>query len=231
MKSKIKKILIISGIIILVVGVLTLIAWQKTKEEFQSLSGKVMDVLSKEALANIDIEVNGQKTKTNEKGEFYFEKVSKNNQILIKGLGIFREIIIPIAKRKYIEINVDTSLFNLFIYLEKYERDRQYRKTYQAFHSDVKSIYSEEKYLAEKNAWRDEKTNQGLKVLKPEFKTEIKNLENWRSDFTKKSYQNVIETTLINNFQDIQTKQIKKEEKKVYFIKENNNWFWLYQPI
>jgi len=230
MKSKIKEILIISATVFLVV-VLMLIVWQKAKEEFQPLSSKVIDALSKEPLANIDVEVNGQKTKTDEKGEFYFEKVSKNDQILIKGPGIFREMIIPIAKRRYIEINLDTSLFNLFIYLEKYEGDRQYRKIYQAFHPDVKSIYSEEKYLAEKNAWRDEKADQGLKVLKPEFKTEIKNLENWKSDFTKKSYQNVIETILINNFQDNQTNQIKKEEKRVYFVKENNNWYWLYQPI
>jgi len=230
MKHKIKKlILIVFGIIFLAAMVGLIVAWQKTQTKFQSLSGKVIDAISKEPLQNIDIQTDSLFAKTNEKGEFHFEKVLKNGKIKVKGRGLFKEILIPIAGKKYIEIAVDNSLFNLFIYLEKWEEDRQYRKIYQIFHPDIKAIYSEEQYLKDKNFWRDKKTDQGLKVLKPEFKTEIETLNKWKSDFTKKTYSNIIKVELINNFQEIKTGKIIQEKEKVYFVKENENCWWIYQ--
>jgi hypothetical protein len=223
-----KPTLIISVILLLIVAVSLIVIWQKTQTKFQPLSGKIIDAISKKPLDNIDIQADSQREKTDEKGEFHFEKVSKEGKIKITGKGLFREISIPIAGRKYIEIFIDNSLFNLFVYLEKWEEDRQYRKIYRVFHPDIKAVYSEEKYLKDKNAWRDKKTDQGLKILKPEFKTEIKILENWKSDLTKKEYQNVREVILVNNFEEIETGKIKKEEKKVYFIKENGSW-WIYE--
>lgn len=225
MKSKIKKtILIISGIILLIFLVVGVIVWQKTQTKFQPFSGRIIEAISKKPLLDIDVQIDSQRTKTDGEGKFYFEKVLKNGIIIIKGPGVFKEMKIPITGRKYIEITIDNSLFNLFIYLEKYEQDRQYRKIYQLFHPDVKALYSEEQYLKDKNAWQDKKTNQGLKVLKPEFKTEIKTLENWKSDFTKKVYQNVNEIVLVQNFEETKIGIIKKEEKKVYFVNENGSW-------
>ncbi len=225
-----RKIIITALIVLLIFSCLFLFRIIQKKEKFQPLFGKVVEAVSRNPIAGLDIIVDSLQTKTNANGEFHFEKVSKNGKILIKGPGVFKETIIPVANRKYLEIAIDNSLFNLFIYLEKYEQDRQYRKIYQIFHPDIKAIYPEERYLAEKNAWRDKKEKEGLKVLKPEFQTEIKILDNWKSDFTKKNYQNATEIVLIKNFEIIETKEIKQEKEKNYFINENGNWRWLYEP-
>lgn len=188
-----KKIVFIStiGVLVLILGTFFLFFNTYT------ISGKVIDLASKEAVEGVGVSVGGIVSITNKEGVFQLKNVKKyQSKILEIKVPMGYEELSPIpVKENVVDILISPTLETMVSRLNNATRNVQHDYLWDYMHPDDQTYWeSKEKYSATFKKANDIKTELGLaNVVKFTIGKNIRKLDTWTHDITGKKYTNVME--------------------------------------
>lgn len=224
MKSKKTIFIIVVSILILFGGVYFLFF------NTYSVSGKITDLASKEAVANIEISIGDVITTTNKEGVFRIEDIKKyqSNVLKIKTPTGYEEVV-PISlasgKNDVQSIEIVPTLETMVSRFNDALRNTQHDYLWNYMHLDDQEYWeSKEKYVTTFKKVSDIRKELGFTIPKLEIGKNIRKLDTWKHKVTGKEYADVVEVPV-----EAKINENESEINLLYYQKIDGIWKYFTQ--
>lgn len=180
-----------------------------------TLQGTILNLDTNTPFSNIKIiaSENNSQTLADRQGQFILDDYIPNTPIELSE-GLLYNVVTLIPNDKNITVNISPQLITIIDNINIYERQRQYKKLYSLLSKNRQEEIALDKYLQQKNDWRDELTAKSEQIM-------ISYVLDYRSlkPITDNTLKADITVSLIQKEEVIVT-----QKTSVTFQKEHNSW-------